>query len=309
MIALAIQTALKAHENKKRKGTDIPYAVHPVEVGIILAKNKLDDETIVAGIIHDAVEQEYLSLDEVEELFGSKVKRIVEKVYIADKYLEGEDYVARKKRTLKYLRTQASPEFKFVTCADRLSNIKMMEEEKKIVGDRLWKRYEEGYEKRKWYYQSLVVSLAQISTYPMYNELVERVQNVFGEIPASIFINHDLQSIEEKFDIDVAEHSVWLTEHMISFLGKIIEHFKINEDENIKQNIKEVMNKIIEMYQKQSNKEEFEISDKEWLDCVKIFYILRQFFRFNNNWIKENVGVNYLSWFKLYDLEFRFRIK
>ncbi|WP_392486830.1 HD domain-containing protein [Haloimpatiens sp. FM7315] len=309
MITLAIETALKAHENKKRVGTDIPYAVHPIEVGVILAKNKMDDDTVVAGIIHDAVEQEYLSLEEVEEIFGFKVKRIVEKVYIADKYKKGEDYKVRKKRTLDYLREEASPEFKFVTCADRLSNIKMMEDEYKTVGEKLWERYEEGYANRKWYYQSLIVSLSQISNYDMYDEFVKRVQRLFGEIPASIFINHDLSTIKDKFDEDVARQSKWLTEHMIGFVGKIIEHFNINKDENIKDDVKKAVIKTLEIYKKQESGDNIEVEYEDWVNCVKLFYILRQFLRFNNAWIKENIGINYLAWYKLYDVEFRMSIK
>ncbi|WP_138207880.1 HD domain-containing protein [Haloimpatiens lingqiaonensis] len=309
MITRAIELALKAHENKKRIGTDIPYAVHPIEVGITLSKNKMDDETIIAGIIHDAVEQEYLSLEEVEEMFGFKVKRIVEKVYIADKYQEGEDYIARKKRTLDYLREQASPEFKFVTCADRLSNLKMMQDEYKVIGDKVWDRYKEGYEKRKWYYQSLVVSLTQISNYDMYKEMVERIEDLFGPVSASIFINDDLQTIEDKFDMDVAEQSRWLIEHMMGFLGQVIEEFDISKDPNIKEDLREAMIKILDMYRKQNNNEEIDISHEDWVNCIKIFYILRRFFKFNNTWIRENIGINYLAWYKLYDTEFKLKIK
>lgn len=309
MVTRAIELALRAHENKTRIGTDIPYAVHPIEVGIILSRNKMEEETIIAGIIHDAVEQEYLSLEEVEGIFGPKVKRIVEKVYIADKYQDGEDYTARKKRTLDYLREEASPEFKFVTCADRLSNVKMMQDEYKVIGDKVWERYKEGYEKRKWYYQSLVVSLTQISSYDMYKEFVKRIEELFGPVSASVFINDDLQTIEDRFDMDVAEQSTWLIEHMVGFLGQIIEEFEIEKDANIKEDLRKAMIKTLDMYHKQNNSEEFSIPHDDWVNCIKIFYILRRFFKFNNTWIREHIGINYLAWYKLYDTEFKLKIK
>ena len=56
MIDLAIEVAIKAHQNQVRKGTDIPYITHPLAVGIILAKAGCSDEVIIAGILHDTLE-------------------------------------------------------------------------------------------------------------------------------------------------------------------------------------------------------------------------------------------------------------
>lgn len=308
IINKAIEISIKAHANKNRMAEDVPYVIHPIEVGIILSKNNQDDEVIAAGILHDAVEEEFISLEEVEKIFGHKVKRIVEKVYIADKHGKGRDFRERKQYTIDYLREEASPGFKFVSCADKLSNVRIMYDRIQEIGDKVWEKFEDSYEDMRWYHQSLVVSLNKLRNYSLYKEYVELVEKVFGEIPAVRFINKDLKTIHERFDPDVADHTMWLSETMIGFLGKIITHFKINEDIVVHTDVKEAMNMIVDFYNKQNNGEDFELSKEQWLDVIRIFYILRYFFKNKEMWIKENIGVNYLAWFKLYDDKFRNRI-
>lgn len=304
----AIKIAMEAHENKKRIAEDVPYLIHPIEVGIILAKNNQDDDVIVAGIIHDAVEEEYVKLDEVENRFGHKVKRIVEKVYYADKHGDGKDYREKKLFTIDYLREQASPGFKFVSCADKLSNVRIMLKRKEEIGDKVWESYDESYEDMAWYHQNLVVSLNKLHRYELYKEYVEIVENLFGEIPPVRFINRNLRTIDEIIDVDVAEKTSWLADTMILFLGKVINNFKINEDIKIYTDVKEVMENISVYYNNIVNDEEIEISDEEWIDTIRVFYILRYFLKYHDKWIKENIGVNYLAWFKLYDDQFKQRI-
>lgn len=308
IINKALQIALKAHDHKSRIADDVPYVIHPIEVGMILGKNEQDDEVIAAGIIHDAVEDEFISLEEVEQIFGYRVKRIVEKVYIADKFSKEKNFRERKKYTIDYLREQASPEFKFVCCADKLSNVRIMLEKFEEIGDKVWKRYKQSYEDIRWYHQSLVVSLNKLYRYDLYEEYLDVVEKLFGEIPAERFINKNLETIHERFDADVANNTMWLSETLMNFLGKIISYFKINEDAEVHEDVREAMNMIIDFYNKQNNDEEINISENQWLDVVRVFYILRYFFKYKDNWIKENIGVNYLAWFKLYDERFKNRI-
>ena len=70
MIDLAIEVAVRAHQNQLRKGTDIPYITHPIAVGIILAKAGCPDEIIAAGILHDTVEDTAVTLDYLQATFG-----------------------------------------------------------------------------------------------------------------------------------------------------------------------------------------------------------------------------------------------
>ncbi len=79
MIARAFRVADEAHHGQVRKSGE-PYIVHPLNVAIILADLELDKETIVAGILHDVVEDTILTKEEIGKLFGEEVALLVDGV-------------------------------------------------------------------------------------------------------------------------------------------------------------------------------------------------------------------------------------
>ncbi|MBR4183214.1 MAG: bifunctional (p)ppGpp synthetase/guanosine-3',5'-bis(diphosphate) 3'-pyrophosphohydrolase [Lachnospiraceae bacterium] len=79
MIEDAYNVASKAHEGQVRKSGE-PYIIHPLCVAMILAELELDKETIVAGILHDVLEDTIMTEDEMRERFGSDVLLLVDGV-------------------------------------------------------------------------------------------------------------------------------------------------------------------------------------------------------------------------------------
>ena len=73
----AIEFAKKAHEGQLRK-TGEPYIVHPLAVKKILEEWGMDEDTIIAGLLHDTVEDTSISLDEVRQEFGESVAFLVD---------------------------------------------------------------------------------------------------------------------------------------------------------------------------------------------------------------------------------------
>ncbi len=71
--------AMKAHGNQKRASGD-PYFSHPLEVAGILTSMKLDADTIVTALLHDVVEDTVATVDEISELFGTKIGELVDGV-------------------------------------------------------------------------------------------------------------------------------------------------------------------------------------------------------------------------------------
>lgn len=91
MIQRAYEIASDAHKDQKRKSGE-PYIIHPLCVAIILADLELDKETIVAGLLHDAVEDTWMTVEEVSDRFSPEVALLVDGVtklgqlsYSADK--------------------------------------------------------------------------------------------------------------------------------------------------------------------------------------------------------------------------------
>ena len=79
IIARAYRVANEAHQGQVRKSGE-PYIVHPLYVAIILADLELDKETIVAGLLHDVVEDTILTKEEIASLFGDEVALLVDGV-------------------------------------------------------------------------------------------------------------------------------------------------------------------------------------------------------------------------------------
>lgn len=176
-ISKAINVATKAHDGQKRKGGDTPYITHPLAVGDMLANCGYSEDIIIAGILHDTVEDTDVTLDYIRSEFGDRVAEIVNGASEPDKSLRWED---RKKHTIEYLRT-ASTEVRAVSCADKLHNITTMEEDYVDVGEELWKRFKRGKADQKWYYESVVESLYpdEDEYLPLYGKLRDAVGRVF----------------------------------------------------------------------------------------------------------------------------------
>ena len=69
--------AMRAHGTQKRASGD-PFFAHPLEVAALLTDLKLDDATIVAAVLHDTVEDTEATLEEIENLFGPDIRRLVD---------------------------------------------------------------------------------------------------------------------------------------------------------------------------------------------------------------------------------------
>ena len=73
MINKAISFACLAHSKQKRKGTDIPYILHPLEAGIIVSQIKYDEDLICAAILHDTAEDAKVGYETIAEIFYAKL--------------------------------------------------------------------------------------------------------------------------------------------------------------------------------------------------------------------------------------------
>ena len=79
LIRKAYVFCAKVHQGQTRLSGE-PYLVHPMEVAGVLADLKLDVPTVVTGLLHDTVEDTLTTLEELEEMFGPEVARLVDGV-------------------------------------------------------------------------------------------------------------------------------------------------------------------------------------------------------------------------------------
>src|SRR5438128_2090221 len=79
LIKKAYVYSAKVHQGQVRKSGE-PYLIHPLEVAGLLAELKLDEASIVAGLLHDTIEDTLAKPEEIHELFGPEVLALVEGV-------------------------------------------------------------------------------------------------------------------------------------------------------------------------------------------------------------------------------------
>ena len=79
LLERAYMTAKNAHMDQRRKSGE-PYIIHPVCVAIILADLELDIDTVIAGLLHDAIEDTILNKEQLTRIFGADVANIVDGV-------------------------------------------------------------------------------------------------------------------------------------------------------------------------------------------------------------------------------------
>jgi len=176
----AIELAARAHRGHCRKGTQIPYIVHPLAVAKILIDTGCPEDVVVAGILHDTVEDTPLSLDEIRQGFGDAVARIVQGASEPDKSRPWEE---RKAHTIESLRT-ASEAVLLVSCADKIENLRAIREDRERVGEEVWTRFRRGREQQEWYYRSVFAVLEERLTagpgLSFVSQLKEALAEVFG---------------------------------------------------------------------------------------------------------------------------------
>ncbi len=128
MIRRAFEIARDAHQGQKRKSGE-PYIIHPIHVGIILANLELDKESIIAGILHDVVEDTDMTLDDVKAVFGEEVALLVDGVTKLTQLSWSKDKLELQAENLRKLFLAMAKDIRviLIKLADRLHNMRTLE--------------------------------------------------------------------------------------------------------------------------------------------------------------------------------------
>ena len=148
----AIYFATIAHAGQIRKGTTIPYIFHVLNVGKILAEDlQCEEDIVIAGILHDTLEDTKITKEDILKNFGENVLRLVVGNSERDKKDTWEN---RKKEAIEHAKKEAE-DVLLIKLADKLDNIKAIERDYHYSGNEIWKRFNAPKDRLEWYYRSL----------------------------------------------------------------------------------------------------------------------------------------------------------
>lgn len=128
LIEKAYRLASDAHKDQARKSGE-PYIIHPLYVAIILADLEMDKETIVAGLLHDVVEDTFFTTEEIEEAFGNDVALLVDGVTKLGRLQYDEDKIEVQAENLRKMFLAMAKDIRviIIKLADRLHNMRTLE--------------------------------------------------------------------------------------------------------------------------------------------------------------------------------------
>ena len=174
----AIRFATERHAGGVRKGTDRPYIGHPLEVMNILNRMEADNNLMMAGLLHDTVEDTETTYMDIKNEFGMDVAALVA-AHTKNPDMTWEEVRRHKIEEMD----EASFRVKLLIMADMTANLRSLWRDYRHIGDKLWERFNAPKEKQAWYYGAMQDKLWEMQNYletaEIYWEMVGLYKDLF----------------------------------------------------------------------------------------------------------------------------------
>jgi (p)ppGpp synthase/HD superfamily hydrolase len=153
----AFRWAAECHAGQTRKGSRTPYFQHAAAVALILDRVGFDEDVVIAGMLHDVVEDTDATLEDVAAKFGPVVANIVEHCseQKTDERGNKRPWIDRKREHLAAMPRAPVPA-RGVMLADKLHNLTSIEFDLREKGESVWQRFNAGRDQALWYYTAAI---------------------------------------------------------------------------------------------------------------------------------------------------------
>ena len=183
LVSEAIAFAVKAHDGMRRKKGNLPYILHPMEAAVIVGTMTEDQELIAAAALHDVVEDAGITIEEIEEKFGKRVRDLVasETEDNREHLSASESWRIRKEESLEILKNTDDIAVLMVWIGDKLANMRSFYREWKTEGEAMWENFNQKDKKQQeWYYTSIAEYTKRLSETSAWIEYKTLTDIVFG---------------------------------------------------------------------------------------------------------------------------------
>ena len=183
LVSEAIAFAVQAHDGMRRKKSDIPYILHSMEAAVIVGTMTDDQNLIAAAALHDVVEDTDITINEIEERFGKRVRELVESE-TENKRADlppADTWRIRKEESLEVLKNTDDIGVLMVWLGDKLANMRSIYRDFKVEGNAMWQRFnQKNVNEQAWYYRSIVKLTKELSDTSAWLEYKTLTELVFG---------------------------------------------------------------------------------------------------------------------------------
>ena len=184
LVSEAIIFAVKAHDGMRRKKSEAPYILHPMEAAVIVGTMTDDQNLIAAAALHDVVEDAGITIQEIEEKFGKRIRELVQSE-TEDKRAElppAATWRIRKEESLAVLKNTDDIAVLMVWLGDKLANIRSIYHDWKVEGNAIWQRFNQtDVNEQAWYYCSIATLTERLSDTSAWLEYKTLTELVFGK--------------------------------------------------------------------------------------------------------------------------------
>lgn len=184
LVSEAIAFAVKAHDGMRRKKSESPYILHPMEAAVIVGTMTDDQNLIAAAALHDVVEDADITIEEIEERFGRRVRELVQSE-TEDKRADlppESTWRIRKEESLEVLKNTDDIAVLMVWLGDKLANMRAIYRDFKVEGEAMWHRFnQKDASEQAWYYCSIVTLTKALSDTSAWIEYKTLTELVFGK--------------------------------------------------------------------------------------------------------------------------------
>ncbi len=188
----AFAFAAKHHDRQVRKGTRLPYLTHPANVAVILSRYNQDEQTVVAGILHDVIEdcvRDGFTRDMLEQRIGDKFGPDVLETVLAVTHRQVDEEgieLSSEERKDDYLArlAAASERARWVCAADKIHNGNsiLADLNRTLDPDTVWSRFNVG----------------RIGTVRWYRRVYERLRELGFDTPIMEELRDVAEQLEQK---------------------------------------------------------------------------------------------------------------
>ena len=184
LVSEAIAFAVKAHDGMRRKKSESPYILHPMEAAVIVGTMTDDQNLIAAAALHDVVEDAGITIEEIESKFGKRVRELVESE-TEDKRADlppTDTWRIRKEESLEVLKNADDVAVLIVWLGAKLANMRSIYRDFKVEGNAMWQRFnQKDVTQQAWYYRSIVKLTERLSDTSAWLEYKTLTELVFGK--------------------------------------------------------------------------------------------------------------------------------